>query len=223
MKYLFLLTFALAGSTSGLALPAATPDLATIADRKAWKIVHATAEAVDMDGRRAVRLKAEGDSANRFIGQALPSGVEFATGMIEVDLKGRNIRQQSFLGVVFNVDDERTFEAVYFRPFNFRAEEPFRSRAVQYIAWPENTWDKLRQATPGRYENRVDPVPDPECWFHARIEIVETQVKVYVDGASAPCLVVDRLNRGDCARPVGLWVDVAEGLYANLVVIPDAD
>jgi hypothetical protein len=48
-------------------------------------------------------------------------------------------------------------------------------------------------------------------------------VKVFVDGASTPCLVVDRLTRGDGARPVGLWVDVAEGLYANLVITSAAE
>ena len=150
-----------------------TPDLATVADAKAWRVFHATAESLEMDGKRTVRLTAEGDSANGVVGLALPVGYSLATGAIEVDLKGKNARQASFLGVAFNVSDEKTFEAIYFRPFNFRADEPMRNRAVQYIAWPEYTWEKLRKGMPGQFEKSVSPVPDPDAWFHARIEVTD--------------------------------------------------
>ena len=36
-----------------------TPELATVADAKAWQVSHATAEALEVDGRRAIRLTAE--------------------------------------------------------------------------------------------------------------------------------------------------------------------
>lgn len=195
-----------------------TPNLATVADGKAWKVTHATAESMELDGKRAVKLMAEGDSANGIVGLALPAGLSFTTGTIDIDLKGKNLRGRSFLGVAFNVVDEKTFEAVYFRPFNFKADEPFRSRAVQYIAWPVNTWEHLRKTTPGKYENRIDPVPDPDSWFHARIEVTERQVRVFVNEAKAPSLVVERLSTGGTKRPAGLFVDSAEGVYANLKV-----
>lgn len=196
-------------------------DLTRIADGKTWKTTHATAQTLTVDGKQAVRLQAEGDSANRIAGLSVASGTEFTTGVIEVDLKGKNLRQQSFLGVAFNVADERTFEAVYFRPFNFKAEEPFRLRAVQYIAWPEYTWETLRKAHPGQFEKPVNPVPDPDGWFHARIEVKEQEVRVFVDAAPEPSLVVQRLAKGNIKRPVGLFVDVAEGLYANLEIKPN--
>lgn len=195
-----------------------TPNLATVADAKAWKVFHASAESVDIDGKRAVRLIAEGDSANGIVGLALPLALNFATGTIDIDLKGKNLRQRSFLGVAFNVADEKHFEAVYFRPFNFKAEPPIRSRSVQYIAWPGNTWEHLRKSAPGQFENVVNPVPDPDGWFHARIEVTQGQVKVFVNDAKEPSLVVDRLANGGVPRPVGLFVDSAEGLYANFKV-----
>jgi hypothetical protein len=185
-----------------------------------WKVTHAAAEALDTDGKQAVRLVAEGDSATGIVGLALPPGREFSTGTIEIDLKGRNLRQRSFLGVAFNVVDERTFEAVYFRPFNFRAEEPWRNRAVQYVAWPGNTWEHLRTNTPGQFEHAVSPMPDPDGWFHARIEVAEAQVRVFVNDAKEPSLVARRLSSGGVARPVGLFVDTGDGYYANLKVIP---
>lgn len=89
-------------------------------------------------------------------------------------------------------------------------------RAVQYIAWPANTWEQLRKNRPEQFENAVNPVPDPDGWFHALIEVSDTRVRVYVDHAKEPSLVVERLSKGGVRRPAGLFVDSADGLYANL-------
>src|ERR1043165_9052443 len=40
-------------------------------------------------------------------------------GRIEVDVKGKNLQGQSFVGIAFHIIDGKTFEAIYFRPFNF--------------------------------------------------------------------------------------------------------
>jgi hypothetical protein len=194
-------------------------DPAKIGDDNHWRLRNATAEFVEMDGKRAVHMRATGDSANGSMGLAIPVGVEFTTGAIELDLKGK-YQRPSFLGCAFNITDEKTFEAIYFRPFNFKADEPFQQRAVQYIAWPEHTWDELRQQKPGQFENSVHPAPEPDGWFHARIEVTDKRVQVFVNGAKEPSLVVNRLKEGVARRPVGLLVDVAEGLYANLEVKP---
>jgi hypothetical protein len=53
-------------------------------------------------------------------------GVELATGTLEVDVRGKDVLQQSFLGLAFAGVNDSTFEAVYLRPFNFRAREPNR-------------------------------------------------------------------------------------------------
>ena len=198
---------------------ALTLDLGKIADGKGWTVRNATAEAVAVEGKSAVRLKAKADSATGIAGVVLADGVAFATGVIEIDLKGKNARP-SFLGVAFNATDDKTFEAIYFRPFNFKADGEFKSRAVQYIAWPEHTWEKLRRNRPGKFEGPVRSVPDPEKWFHARIEVGKKQVQVYVNDAKEPCLTVDRLAEGGKGRAVGLFVDSGDGLYARLKVIP---
>jgi hypothetical protein len=194
------------------------PDLTKVADTRAWKVSHATPELAEVDGKKALRLTAEGDSAQKIVGLALVAGSKFTTGTIEVDLHGKNLRGRSFLGVAFNAADERTFEAVYFRPFNFKADPPFKTRAVQYIAWPEHTWEKLRQSTPGMFENAIAPLPDPNGWFHARVDVSAKHVKVYVNHAADPCLSVDRLPTGKTGEEVGLFVDSADGLYANLKI-----
>jgi|SRR5579871_2445243 len=196
------------------------PDLAKISDGRTWKISHATATLVQLDGMSAVRVLAAGDSGHtKQAGLVLAGGVEFDTGVLELDLKGTNQRP-SFLGVVFNVIDDRTFEGVYFRPFNFKADGVFHQRAVQYIAWPEHTWEELRTNQPGRFESPVNPAPDPNGWFHARIEVTEKRVRVFINGGKEPCLVVAPLAEGRAKRPVGFFVDVSSGLFANFEITP---
>ncbi|MEQ1752470.1 MAG: hypothetical protein ABL974_23815, partial [Prosthecobacter sp.] len=197
-------------------------DLRTITDAKTWEVLNAAAtiEPAGGDGKSAVRLTAHGDSGRRMAGIALPIGVEFATGVIELDLKGKNLKQRSFLGVVFNVADNQTFEGIYFRPFNFRAAAPMHTHAVQYICWPDYTWEKLRKNKPGKFEAAIVPAPDPDGWFHARIVITEKQVQVFVNAAKSPSLEIERLTPVTTPRPTGLFVDVAEGQYANLKVTP---
>jgi hypothetical protein len=138
-------------------------------------------------------------------------------GRIEVDLRGRNQPGQSFVGIAFHGADEQTYEGVYVRPFNFQSDDPERrAHSVQYISMPAYTWDRLREEDPGRYEAALDPAPDPEAWVHLSVEVTGSSVRVYVNDAAEPALVVERL--GDLGRGnVGLWVGHnAEGDFSNL-------
>src|ERR1700761_8828255 len=90
---------------------------------------------------------------------------KFTTGVIECDIKGKDVLQASFVGIAFHGVNDSTYEVVYFRPFNFRAADTLRhSHAVQYMASPNYEWPKLRQETPGKYEQPISPAPDPNTW-----------------------------------------------------------
>jgi hypothetical protein len=182
-------------------------------------VVNGESRALRDGGRRVLRLSPiGGNRPGSNVAMALVGGTDFAAGTIDVDLEGSE--QASFLGVAFAVADAGHYEAVYFRPFNFRAPDAgHRAHAVQYVAWPEHTWEKLRVATPGVYESALEPAPDPARWFHARIEVGAHKVRVFVDGAAQPCLVVDRLASAGSGR-VGLWVDSQPGAFANLKIAP---
>jgi hypothetical protein len=150
---------------------------------------------------------------------ALVQNVKFSEGVLEIDLRGAGTHQASFLGLAFGVADATTFEAVYFRPFRFADDDPdARRHAVQYVSWPEYTWEKLRKDTNGVYEAAIQPVPDPAGWFHARIEVTKQKVSVSIDGSTQPCLVVDRLGHREGA--VGLWVDSMPAAFRNLRIEP---
>ncbi len=80
-----------------------------------------------------------------------------------------------------------------------------RTHAVQYISMPDNDWEKLRNQFPAKYEKAVNPTPDPDEWFHARIVLKGTYVSVYVNDAKQPSLEVERSSAATHSG-LGLWV-----------------
>lgn len=145
--------------------------------------------------------------------------VQFGNGTIELDIKGRDVRGQSFVGIVFHGHDNQTFEGIYFRPFNFRSPER-KTHAVQYISMPDHDWSVLRNAHPDVYENELSPAPDPNEWFHARIVIKSPQVSVFVNGETEPSLVVEQLSdRG--TGDFGLWAgNGSDAQFRNVKLTP---
>jgi hypothetical protein len=190
-------------------------DLTAVGKDPRWKIAGRTTSLVDIKGKHALKLS-EGEG----MGVVWLDGYDFADGIIEVDMLGRSQPVQgSFVGVAFRVVDARRHDAVYFRPFNFRAADPERhSHAVQYVSHPRWPWQTLRSEHPGEYERAVVPEPDGDEWFHARIVVERPKVTVFVNGATAPCLVVKELSdRGHGS--LGLWVgERSGGHFANLRV-----
>jgi 3-keto-disaccharide hydrolase len=192
------------------------PDLAALAEGKGLKVFNRSLSVINDGARKGVRLsESPGD------GVAYLEGVEFTNGAIEFDVRGKDVQQQSFVGVAFHGLDEKTYDAIYFRPFNFKTEDQARRiRAVQYISHPTCTWQKLRTEQPGKYEKPVSPAPDPNDWFHARIVVASPKVSVFVNDAKEPSLVVEQLS--DRKRGlVGLWVgNTSGGDFANFKIIP---
>jgi len=144
--------------------------------------------------------------------------VTFSTGTIEIDLRGKDVLQKSFIGIAFHGVDSITHDLVYFRPFNFQAEDPIRKiHAVQYVSHPDFPWHKLREEKNGIYEKGIDPPPSPKDWFHAKIVVEDKQIKVYVNNASTPSLTVDKLNTRKSGL-IGLSNEGLDGDFANLTI-----
>jgi hypothetical protein len=212
--------FWLALAVACVATPAAAQsppslDLTAVGSDPRWKIVGRTTSIVDVKGKHALKLSEGGG-----MGVVWLDGYDFANGVIEVDVLGRSQPVQgSFVGVAFRVVDGRTHDAVYFRPFNFRAADAAqRSHAVQYVSDPTWPWDRLRSEHPGAYERAVDPQLDGDEWFHVRVVVERPKVRVFVNDQIQPCLVVDELSDRTHGS-VGLWVGEGSGGYfANLRV-----
>jgi hypothetical protein len=147
------------------------------------------------------------------------NGMSFSTGTIEVDLKGQDVYQRSFLGIAFRGVNDSTFDAVYFRPFHFLSSDSVRkARGVQYISLPAFRWQTLREGHPGVYEHVVDPVPDPADWFHVRVVLHTDEVEVFVNNGERPSLRVHLLSDRKQGM-IGLYTaDRSGGSFANLSI-----
>ena len=169
------------------------------------------------DGKEGIELDAaDGD------GMAWLKDARFTTGTIEFDVKGENVRGKSFVGVAFNGKDNENFEAIYFRPFNFLADnQDNRDHMVQYIHHPEFTWSRLREERTLEFETEIQNPPDPDDWFHAKVEVTSDSVKVYLNERPDAILKVERLSSYS-ATDIGYWVGFgSSGRFANLVIKGD--
>ncbi len=152
-------------------------------------------------------------------GLGILDDIEFSKGTIEVELLGENNPGKSFIGIAFNIQNDETYEVIYFRPFNFVADEQIRKdHMVQYIFHPEFTWRKLREERTGEFENEISVPPNPDAWFKASIKITDKRVEVYVDEIAEPVLSVDRLTSIK-SNKIGIWTGFgSSGRYKNLVL-----
>jgi hypothetical protein len=146
---------------------------------------------------------------------------DFAEGTIELDIRGRDVLQQSFVGIAFHRKDDTTYEVVYLRPFNFRAADPTRHQhAVQYISLPEYDWPRLRKEFPEEFENPVDQSLAPTGWVPLRIVVKGGSLQIYVGPVTTPTLEVRKLGQLERGM-VGLWAgNNSDGDYANLRITP---
>jgi Domain of Unknown Function (DUF1080) len=184
------------------------PDLSKVNDKRVWSIHN---RALTYDTVVHINGK-EGD------GLLWLNGSNFKNGQIDLDIKGKDEQGMSFVGLAFHGLNDSTYDAVYFRPFNFKNKER-NNHSVQYIAHPVYTWNKLRDEHPGKYENTVTPVPEPSGWFHAAIVVKYPVVTVYVNNSGTASLTINQLS----ARKegwVGFWVgNNSEGYFKNLKIV----
>jgi hypothetical protein len=191
-------------------------DLSNLLETNKLETFNRTISAFTENGKKGIRFS---KSAND--GIAWLKGIEFSNGTIEIDIRGKDVFQQSFVGVAFHGLDNETLDAVYFRPFNFQSTDQVRRiHAVQYVSQPDNSWPVLREKQNGKYEKAVVPAPNGNEWFHAKIIIQYRHMAVYVNGNPESSLSIDKLNNRKTGK-IGLWVgNNSDGDFANLQITP---
>ena len=152
-------------------------------------------------------------------GMAWINDLKFEKGIIEFDAKGKNVMQQSFIGIAFHGMNDTTYDAVYFRPFNFQSPDAGRkSHSVQYISSPQFDWSVLREKYPGKYENGLTNDISADSWFHAKIIVDADKIEVFVNNNPQPSLSVKPLNDYTTGK-IGFWVgNNSDGDFANLEI-----
>ena len=192
-----------------------TPDLPKLFNEKKIRTVNRNIT-VSNDAQYKNGIHLDEKAGN---GVAWLDDTRVANGTIEFDVKGRNVMQQSFVGLAFHGLNDSTMDAIYFRPFNFQSPDTERkNHSVQYVSLPTYDWQKLRTDFPNKYEHTINSSPQPNDWFHVRIVIKNSEVSAYVNNNSTPDLVVNQLsNRKE--GMIGFWVgNNSDGDFANLKI-----
>jgi hypothetical protein len=148
-------------------------------------------------------------------GILLLKGSTFSDGTFQLQLKGENKQGGSFVGLAFHIQDEKNYEAIYFRPFNFRNKDR-ENHSVQYVSMPDHPWEKLRAESPGKYEKKIDHDADPDGWLDVKIVIAGKSVKVFVNKSEQASLEVESFAP---VKPGGVafWVgNNSKGSFRNL-------
>ncbi len=167
------------------------------------------------DGVKGIELQGNPDG----VGIAWLKDASFSEGVIEFDIKGANVPGQNFVGIVFHAENSESYDCIYFRPFNFVAKEQARrDHMVQYVSEPAYGWRTLRETRTGEFEAEIPSPPNPDAWFHAKVEVRGKAVKVYVNEDSTPVLEVEKLNERTSGK-IGYWVGYkTSAAFANLEI-----
>ncbi|HET9647148.1 MAG TPA: hypothetical protein VFP34_02835 [Microlunatus sp.] len=211
-----------------------TYDLAGLPDGATLRSV--TAQPVVIDGRPALQVQLTDQVALHGVPDVdyvdQPTFVvvpaDFTTGTIEVDLRAGLTSTapdyaRGFAGIAYHlVGGGDRFEAVYLRPLNgasLNPPAPRHLRAVQYFAYPDWKYQRLRDTYPeGVYETGADIRPD--TWVHLELTITSSATTVTVNGAE---LVTIESKVSPTRGPVGLFVDIGtRACFANLKIITDS-
>jgi len=179
-----------------------------------------------IDGREAVRVEllesisADGTPDVDYVDMPtfLELPLDFEDGTISVDIRAQlngywPDGARGFAGLAFRVQPgAASFESVYLRPTNGRragAPSPRDQRAIQYFAYPEWRFERLRTEYPGVYEAGADI--DIDQWTTLRLEVDADRLDAYVDGVLT--LAVDPTLLPPGRGRLGLFVDIGTVAY----------
>lgn len=177
---------------------------------------------INYKGRRAVQVIAAPGAENA-TSYALVKDVSFRDGTIEVDLAGQpaagaTAAARGFIGIAFRIQGNGSYEYIYLRPTNGRADDQVRrNHSTQYSSFPDFGFGRSRQEAPEKYESYVDL--EPGVWTQYKIEVEGRKARLYVHGAQQPCLIVNDMKLEPQSGGVALWVGPGtEGYFSNLKV-----
>jgi hypothetical protein len=173
-------------------------------------------------GRTAVQLIAKPDAPNA-TSYAVVKDVSFRDGTIEVELAGQPAAgagegARGFIGIAFRLQGDGTYEYIYLRPTNGRADDQVRrNHSTQYSSHPNFDFARSRQEAPEKYESYVDL--EPGVWTKYKIEVEGRKARLFVHGSTQPCLIVNDLKLDPREGGVALWIGPGtEGYFSNLKI-----
>jgi len=182
---------------------------------------------VKIAGKRAVRITKD-STVSKFDEPTFARlvGAEFRNGTIGVKVLSRLLKtapefSRGFIGVAYRInEDNSSYESIYLRPTNARSEDQVRrNHSIQYYAYPDYKFDRLRKDAPEQYETYTDM--ELNKWITLRIEVEGDQARLYLDNREQPSIFI-KAPKNVAAKNggIGLWVDIGtEGYFTDLKIV----
>lgn len=199
---------------------------------RTFNLSNVTAAVVELDGERVLKVERDLNALpfdpNNLAATvdeptfATIEGLDLADGVIEVKILSRLQtpspfpQAQGFIGLCYRVQGTKAFESIYLRPNVGRSEDQFaRNHTVQYFAYPDWKFDRLRKESRGEYETYADIGLDE--WIAMRIEFKGKRAALYLNGQRAPSFLVNDMKGDGKSGTIGLWVDIGTvGYFKDL-------
>lgn len=152
-------------------------------------------------------------------------GSNFKDGTIEVKVLSKlrpdaPADARGFIGLAFRINDTNSkFESIYIRPTNGRADDQIRrNHSIQYFAYPDFKFFRLRKEFPEKYESYADMGLNE--WIKMKIVVSGSKAKLYLNDNKEPSLIVNDLKLGtEESGAIGLFVDIGtEGYFTDLKI-----
>lgn len=138
--------------------------------------------------------------------------IDFGDGVIEVEVFSQLLADapayaRGFIGVSYRIDDAGRFESIYLRPTNSVADDQVRrNHTVQYVAFPDYRFDRLRKEAPAKYESYADV--STGRWIAMRLVVKGARTELFLDRKPTPALIVSDMKLGESQRGgVGIWLE----------------
>jgi hypothetical protein len=199
-----------------------------------FEISHVNASVVRLNGEEVLRIERDLQSLPfdpKRMGATVDEptflklkGVNLENGIVEVKVLGRLLPNappfaRGFIGLAFRINgDNSAYESIYVRPSNGRADDQIRrNHSIQYYAYPNYKFDRLRKEFPELYETYADIGLDE--WITLRIEFKDKSAKLFLNDQKSPAFIVQEMLGSTTSGSIGLWVDIGtEGYFKDLKV-----
>ncbi|MCB5312399.1 DUF1080 domain-containing protein [Yersinia intermedia] len=144
--------------------------------------------------------------------------LDFCNGEIELWVASELVPEapayaRGFIGVSFRINEQGQFESIYLRPTNSQADDQVRrNHSVQYVAFPDYRFDRLRRESPEQYETYAEL--ELARWTHMRINVKGQRAVLYLNNQDKPAFIVNDLKLGSNQRGgVGVWLESGTVAY----------
>jgi hypothetical protein len=93
-----------------------------------------------------------------------------------------------------------------------------RNHSIQYFAYPDYKFQRLRKESPEKYESYADMTLNE--WIKMKMVVKGSEAKLFLNDNKEPSLIVTDLKLGpDESGAIGLFVDIGtDGYFTDLKI-----